>query len=124
MSLSFPRQGFSTLCQPHSPKRKKKKKSYLEAEQSYSVYDIVLSVSSRGWQDWGEVIDRQQEEEQETQKVAPDVHRLIRQHKNTVPEKKKQRLNVLWHAGFLHKHDYSSLPWTKKKKETRVEYFK
>lgn len=59
---------------------------YLEAEQSYSVDDVVLSVGSRGWQYWGEVIDPQREEEQETQKVAPNVHSLIGQNENTATE--------------------------------------
>lgn len=68
-------------------------KTHLEAEQSYSVDDVVLSVSSRGWQYWGEVVDPQREEEQETQEVAPDIHRLIGQNKNTATEKKTQRCN-------------------------------
>lgn len=60
--------------------------TYLETEESYSVDDIVFSVGSRSWQDRQEVVDSQREEQQETQKVAPDIHRLIGQNKNTAKE--------------------------------------
>ena len=64
-------------------------KFYLEAEQSYGVDNIVLSVGPRGRQYCGDVVDCQRAEEQETQQVAPDIHSLIGQHKNTAKEKKQ-----------------------------------
>lgn len=64
--------------------------TYLETEESYSVDDIVLSVGSRSWQDRQEVVDSQREEQQETQKVAPDIHRLIGQNKNTAKEMRRR----------------------------------
>lgn len=56
--------------------------SYLEAEESNSIDDIVFPVGSRGWQHRQKVVDPQREEEQETEKVAPDVHGLIGQDEN------------------------------------------
>lgn len=61
--------------------------SYLEAEESHSIDDIVLPVGPRGWQNRQEVIDPKREEEQETKQVAPDVHRLIGQDKNAAEKK-------------------------------------
>lgn len=66
--------------------------SYLEAEESNSIDDIVFPVGSGGWQDRQKVVDPQGEEEQETQKVAPDVHGLIGQDKNAAAQEKHGRL--------------------------------
>lgn len=65
--------------------------SYLEAEESNRIDDIVFPVGSRGWQDRQKVVDPQREEEQETQKVAPDVHGLIGQDENAAVQKKPRR---------------------------------
>lgn len=64
--------------------------SYLEAEESDSIDDIVLPAGSRGRQNRQEVVDPKREEEQETKKVAPDVHGLIGQDKNAAEEKPRR----------------------------------
>lgn len=58
--------------------------AHLEAEEADSVDDVVLPVRSRGRQHCGQIVHPQREEEQKPQQVAPDVHRLIGQHENTL----------------------------------------
>lgn len=62
--------------------------SDLEAEEANGIDDVVFSVGPGGRQDRGEVLDPQREEEQEAQEVAPDVHRLIGQDKNTTERRR------------------------------------
>lgn len=64
---------------------------YLEAEESNSVDDVVLPAGSRRWQNRQEVIDPKREEEQETNEVAPDVHRLIGQDENAAEKKPRRK---------------------------------
>lgn len=60
-----------------------RKHLHLEAEQSDGVDDVVLPVGSGGRQQGWQVVDPHEEEEKETQEVAPDVHRLIRKNEYT-----------------------------------------